>query len=147
MMARQIRRNDKRGNRGGAAARAAILAALLPGAAFAQSLSGEGQTLPAYDAPDPFLQSPAGPALAPTESPDASARYADGTQAPQLPEVAARSNSSVRISDSGTDAPNSPATLLADQVTLDADNRLTASGGVVIWTMKAAARSSRGRST
>ncbi len=139
MMARQIGPGKARGKR---TARAAILAAmlpggLLPGTALAQSLSSEGQTLPAYDAPDPFLQLPAGPALAPTENPDATARYADGTEAAHMTEAATRP-SRVAISDSsgsGGPAPEqtSPATLLADQVTLDADNRLTASGGVVIW--------------
>ncbi len=128
-MAHQIRRGKRRGK---TTARAAILAALLPTAAFAQSLSSEGQTLPAYDAPDPFLQLPRGPALAPTENPDATARYADGTEAAHITDVAAR-RSSVRITDSGAPSQGSPATLLADQVTLDADNRLTASGGVVIW--------------
>ncbi|RCW79691.1 LPS-assembly protein LptD [Paracoccus lutimaris] len=128
-MAHQIRRGKRRGK---TAARAAILAALLPTAAFAQSLSSDGQTLPAYDAPDPFLQLPRGPALAPTENPDADARYADGTEAAHITDVASR-RSSVRITDSGAPSEGSPATLLADQVTLDADNRLTASGGVVIW--------------
>ena len=128
-MAHQIRRGKRRGK---TTARAAILAALLPTAAFAQSLSSEGQTLPAYDAPDPFLQLPRGPALAPTEDPDATARYADGTEAAHITDVAS-GRSSVRITDSGTPGKGSPATLLADQVTLDADNRLTASGGVVIW--------------
>ena len=133
-MAHQIRRGKRRGK---TAARAAFLAALLPGAllpaaAFAQSLSSDGQTLPAYDAPDPFLQLPRGPALAPTEDPDATARYADGTEAAHITDVAS-GRSSVRITDSGTPGKGSPATLLADQVTLDADNRLTASGGVVIW--------------
>ena len=133
-MAHQIRRGKRRGK---TAARAAFLAALLPGAllpavALAQSLSSDGQTLPAYDAPDPFLQLPRGPALAPTEDPDATARYADGTEAAHITDVAS-GRSSVRITDSGTPGKGSPATLLADQVTLDADNRLTASGGVVIW--------------
>ena len=129
-MAHQIRRGKRRGK---TAARAAFLAALLPGAllpavALAQSLSSDGQTLPAYDAPDPFLQLPRGPALAPTEDPDATARYADGTEAAHITDVAS-GRSSVRITDSGTPGKGSPATLLADQVTLDADNRLTASGG------------------
>ena len=62
------------------AAGAALVAAWLPGGALGQSLTGDGQTLPRYDAPDPFLQGPAGPALAPTENPDANARYADGTE-------------------------------------------------------------------
>ena len=133
-MAHQIRRGKRRGK---TAARAAFLAALLPGAllpavALAQSLSSDGQTLPAYDAPDPFLQLPRGPALAPTEDPDATARYADGTEAAHITDVAS-GRSSVRLTDSGTPGKGSPATLLADQVTLDADNRLTASGGVVIW--------------
>ncbi|MBP8931038.1 MAG: hypothetical protein KBG46_07120, partial [Paracoccus sp.] len=88
-MAHQIRRGKRRGK---TAARAAFLAALLPGAllpaaAFAQSLSSDGQTLPAYDAPDPFLQLPRGPALAPTEDPDATARYADGTEAAHITDV------------------------------------------------------------
>ena len=115
------------------AAGAALVAAWLPGGALGQSLTGDGQTLPRYDAPDPFLQGPAGPALAPTENPDANARYADGTEAAHTPDVAAPRSGSVRITDSGAPAEGSPATLLADQVALDADDRLTASGGVVIW--------------
>lgn len=126
-MAQTVRRR-----RAGTVLGAALMAALLPSAVWPQSLTGEGQTLPNYDSPDLFEQGPAGPALAPTEDPDARARYADGTEAAHTPDVASRPRS-VRISDSGAPAQGSPATLLADQVTLDAQNRLTASGGVVIW--------------
>ncbi|KGJ05123.1 organic solvent tolerance protein [Paracoccus halophilus] len=117
------------------AARMALMAALLPllpESSTGQTLTGEGQTLPAYDADQPFLPGPDGPALAPTEDPDANARYADGTEAAHVPEIAQRPPS-VRITDSGTPPDGSPATLLADYLSLDADNRLTASGGVVIW--------------
>ena len=113
-------------------ARAALLAAMLPGMALGQSLTPEGQTLPVYDQPEEVPQGPAGPALAPTESPDDSARFADGTEASQTPRVAARPGG-LRITGSEAEGTGSPATLLADRVTLGADNRLTASGGVVIW--------------
>uniref|UniRef100_UPI0028AC1248 hypothetical protein n=1 Tax=Paracoccus sp. TaxID=267 RepID=UPI0028AC1248 len=49
------------------AARATLLAALLPGMALGQSLTPDGQTLPVYDQPEDMAQGPAGPALAPTE--------------------------------------------------------------------------------
>ncbi|MFT4013761.1 MAG: LPS assembly protein LptD [Paracoccus sp. (in: a-proteobacteria)] len=107
--------------------------ALVPGAALAQSLAPDGQTLPVYGTGDDFIDS-AGPALAPTGS-DSNQRLADGTEASQTPNVAA-GRSALRIAPgAGTDGQSSgsPATLLADQVTLGADNTLTASGGVVIW--------------
>lgn len=132
-MAQTVRRSrQRRRGRARTAVGAALMAAWLPGSALAQSLTDEGQTLPSYDTADPFLQGPAGPALAPTEDPDANARYADGTEAAHTPDIATRPRT-VRISDSGTPAQGSPATLLADQVALDTENRLTASGGVVIW--------------
>jgi len=124
----------RQGARGTArAARAALLAAFLPGMALGQSLTPEGQTLPVYDQPEEQPQGPAGPALAPTEDPDSNLRLADGTEISHTPRLASRPGT-VRIAGSGReDAGTSPATLLADQVTLGADNRLTASGGVVIW--------------
>ncbi|ABL69011.1 LPS-assembly protein LptD [Paracoccus denitrificans] len=116
----------------GTAARAALLAAFLPGLALGQSLTPEGQTLPIYGQSEEGTQAPAGPALAPTEDLDSNARYADGTEASHTPRIAARPGA-VRITGSEDEGEGSPATLLADQVTLGADNRLTASGGVVIW--------------
>lgn len=117
---------------GAGTARAALLAVALPGMALAQSLTPEGQTLPVYGPTDPFLQHPAGPALAPTEDPGAVTRFADGTEASHTPSVASRPGT-VRIAGSGEEAQGSPATLLADEVTLGADDKLTARGGVVIW--------------
>ncbi len=129
-MARRQRRVGK-----GGAVRAALLAALLPGAALGQSLTPDGQTLPLYDRPydGDFMESPSGPALAPTADAGDNTRFADGTEASHTPAVAARPGS-VRIAGStGNAAEGGPATLLADQVTLGADKRLIASGGVVIW--------------
>ncbi|WJS84429.1 LPS assembly protein LptD [Paracoccus sp. TOH] len=121
---------------GGGTARAALLAAVLPGLglpgiALGQSLTPDGQTLPIYGETGSLFEGPSGPALAPTEDSDSNARFADGTEASQTPSVARPG--SVRIQGSGDGDAASPATLLADQVTLDAENRLTASGGVVIW--------------
>lgn len=118
-----------------AMAGAAALAAWLPGLALAQGLTPDGQTLPVYGNTDAFLQGPAGPALAPTEDPGDNARLADGTEASGTPRVATGAGG-MRItpSEAGAAPPDgSPATLLADQVTLDGDKTLTASGGVVIW--------------
>ena len=114
---------------------AGLVAALPAGPARAQSLlSDPGQTLPAYDREDFVSRGNDGPALAPTEDPDPYDRRADGTEPPQLPPVA-EAPAAVRItpSDAGEQQPGSPATLMADQVTLDAEDRLTAAGGVVIW--------------
>ncbi len=135
---RSDRQGGKQGTTHGRTARAAAFVALLgggllPGAVLAQSLTDEGQTLPNYDTPDPFFKLPVGPALAPTENPNAQTRNADGTEAAPAPEVAARSNRAVQVRDSGADSGQTPATLLADNVTLGADKRLIASGGVVIW--------------
>ncbi|QRZ12479.1 LPS-assembly protein LptD [Paracoccus methylovorus] len=124
------RRHNKRA--AAKAARAALLAALLPSMALGQSLTPDGQTLPVYDQPEDVVQGPAGPALAPTERPDGNARFADGTEASHAPSLASRPGA-VQINGSGAPAEGSPATLLADQVTLGGDNRLVASGGVVIW--------------
>ncbi|MEG4642971.1 LPS-assembly protein LptD [Paracoccus sp. P2] len=121
-----------RGRKTAKTASAALLAVLLPGMAPGQSLTPEGQTLPVYNQPDEVPQGPDGPALAPTESPDGTARFADGTEASHTPSLAARPGS-LRIAGGDGEGAGSPATLLADQVTLGADNRLTASGGVVIW--------------
>ncbi|WP_288948958.1 LPS assembly protein LptD [uncultured Paracoccus sp.] len=119
-------------HRGRPSARAALLAALLPGAALGQSLTPEGQTLPVYGQTEEVQKTPAGPALAPTESPDQARRFADGTEASHTPVVSVRPGS-VRITGSGEETAADPATLLADEVMLSADNKLTASGGVVIW--------------
>ncbi len=127
--------------RGGMASPAAAMAwilsataATLPAPVLGQSLTADGQTLPVYADSDGFLTGrDAGPALAPTETPDSKQRLADGTEVAHTPAVASRAPS-VRL-DPGPDGDRdgSPATLLADQVTLSADDRLTASGGVVIW--------------
>ncbi|MFD2439810.1 LPS-assembly protein LptD [Paracoccus kondratievae] len=109
-----------------------MLAALLPGAALGQSLTPDGQTLPVYGQTEEVQKTPAGPALAPTESPDQARRFADGTEASHTPVVSVRPGS-VRITGSGEETAADPATLLADEVMLSADNKLTASGGVVIW--------------
>ncbi|MDS9467759.1 LPS assembly protein LptD [Paracoccus sp. MBLB3053] len=112
----------------------AACAALPAQMAQAQTLAPDGQTLPAYGQDDGFLgRSDEGPALAPTETPDGTHRYADGTEASQAPSVA-RSRTTVSISPApeGTRT-SSPATVLADVVTLGTDQTLTASGGVVIW--------------
>lgn len=112
---------------------AALLPALLPGAALAQSLTADGQTLTDYATQPPFLGGGAGPSLAPTESPDGISRFADGTEAPHTPTVASAPGS-VRIAEgAGGAAEGGPATILADQVTLGQDRQLVASGGVVIW--------------
>ncbi|MTH79500.1 LPS-assembly protein LptD [Paracoccus aestuariivivens] len=107
----------------------------LSGASSAQSLMTDGQTLPVYpdDTDGFFSDGTQGPALAPTEDPDDNQRLADGTEAaPRL--TVARSPSAVRINSSASaDSDNSPATVLADSVTLDGNKNLTASGGVVIW--------------
>ncbi|WP_245155690.1 LPS-assembly protein LptD [Paracoccus ravus] len=106
--------------------------ALAPVSLAAQSLTPEGQTLPVYGQSGFFTGSGAGPALAPTEDSDGRQRYADGTEAPAAPMVARPQR--VTISPGAPAQPeNSPATVLADSVTLDGDERLTASGGVVIW--------------
>lgn len=106
---------------------------LLPVAASGQSLAPDGQTLPVYGDANDFLNgSDVGPALAPTET-GGSQRYADGTEAAHAPAVA-RDAGSVRIAPgTGDTGQGSPATLLADSVTLDGNDKLTASGGVVIW--------------
>lgn len=114
------------------AARAALMAALLPGGALAQSLAPDGQTLPDYDRNDSFLQRATGPALAPTASAGDNDRFADGTEASHTPALSTPTGS-VRITDSGAPTEGGPATLLADAVTLGGDKRLIASGGVVIW--------------
>ncbi|MFG6081753.1 LPS assembly protein LptD [Paracoccus litorisediminis] len=112
----------------------AACAGLVPAAAGAQTLMTDGQTLPIYEQDDGFLSNRnVGPALAPTETPDDNQRLADGTEAPHRPTSASRP-ASVHISNApGAAADNSPATVLADSVTLDAQDRLTASGGVVVW--------------
>ena len=129
MMARK-RQGGRRNGKG--MARAALLAALLPAAALAQSLTPDGQTLPLYGQDQDFLGTATGPALAPTSETSDNGRFADGTEASHAPAVAARPDA-VRITGSGAAPEGSPATLLADQVTLSADKRLVASGGVVIW--------------
>ncbi|WP_347266132.1 LPS assembly protein LptD [Paracoccus sp. (in: a-proteobacteria)] len=112
---------------------AALLAAALPGAVLAQSLTPEGQTLPAQGSADVFLRRTARPALAPTQGQDDDIRPSDGTELLGTPRVA-EGRDALRISPSADAAsPGSPATLLADQVVLDAGKTLTASGGVVIW--------------
>jgi len=134
MNARATSRKGKRPAPRRAAWLIAGFAALAPAPLLAQGLLADGQTLPAYDGTEGFwTDNDQGPALAPTESPDGNTRFADGTEATNLPSVAARSRS-VRIAPS----PNAPArgnaaTVLADEVTLDGDRNLTASGGVVIW--------------
>lgn len=113
----------------------AAQAALTPAAPWAQSLAPDGQTLPVYDDSNPFLYGRnVGPALAPTEDEDGNQRFADGTEAPNMPVVARRADS-VRIAPppQGQADRGSPATLLADSVTLDGNDKLTAAGGVVIW--------------
>lgn len=110
------------------AALAALGPVAAPDGALAQTLGADGQTLPNYDVNGDF-----GPALAPTEDSDDNRRLADGTEAPQLPSSVAPT-ASVRIRPSEAQSgENTPATLLADYVTRDADGRLTASGGVVVW--------------
>ncbi|MEF9605746.1 LPS-assembly protein LptD, partial [Paracoccus sp. PXZ] len=84
------RRHKRRKGRAGTAARAALLAAFLPGVALGQSLTPDGQTLPVYDQPEDVPLAPAGPALAPTEDPDSNARFADGTEASHTPRIATR---------------------------------------------------------
>ncbi|SMO57270.1 LPS-assembly protein LptD [Paracoccus laeviglucosivorans] len=115
----------------------AATALIAPAGVLAQSLTADGQTLPVYDVGDAFLSgAEEAPALAPTETPDGNQRFADGTEASHTPAVAGGSPSpTVRIAPSNSDQSDrgSPATLLADQVTLSADEKLTASGGVVIW--------------
>ncbi|SIQ41374.1 LPS-assembly protein [Paracoccus thiocyanatus] len=136
MMARRHKRYMAGRHKAGTTARAALLAALLPGMALGQSLTPDGQTLPVYDEPETVspdrTAGPAGPALAPTETSDSNARFADGTQVLHMPRFGTRPGA-VHIAATEAQAEGSPATLLADQVTLGADNRLTASGGVVIW--------------
>lgn len=131
MMARK-RRADRQGGTGMARAALLAAAALLPGMALGQSLTPDGQTLPLYGQDGDFVQGAAGPALAPTAGADDNARFADGTEASRAPAVA-QAPGSVRIADSGAAPEGSPATLLADQVSLGADKKLVASGGVVIW--------------
>ncbi|MDT1061607.1 LPS assembly protein LptD [Paracoccus sp. CPCC 101403] len=124
------------------ARRAALIVAVCAGIgptlttapALAQSLMADGQTLPAYDGNEGFwTDKDQGPALAPTESPDGNTRMADGTEATQVSSVASPSQQ-VRIAPS-VNAPQrgTAATVLADNVTLDGNKQLTASGGVVIW--------------
>lgn len=116
-----------------AAPLAALPAGGLPQASLAQSLTSDGQTLPVYGDLDGFVMGgTSGPALAPTENSGRNQRFADGTEAAHAPSVG-RGNGAVHIRSSGGNESGSPATLLADDVTLDGNDRLTASGGVVIW--------------
>lgn len=108
---------------------------LAPVTVTAQSLGPAGQTLPDYAA---MSQLNGGPALAPTE-PDGINRYADGTETPQT-SLMTQAAGNIAIParpvtgmEAEAEPQTGPATLLADQVTLDQQGRLVASGGVVIW--------------
>lgn len=74
-----------------------------------------------------------GPALAPTERPNANERVGDGTDPSNLSPVA-KPPSQVRITGTGdTGDQGAAATILADNLALSGDNAVTASGGVVMW--------------
>ena len=95
-----------------------------------------GQTLPNYDTPDPFFQAAGRPGAGPDREPERpdpampTARHR-GRAPPRgrRPQQPSRCRSATARAGNG----QTPATLLADNVTLGADNRLIASGGVVIW--------------
>lgn len=123
---------------------AATLAGLSPLPLLAQGLAADGQTVPIYGVDDffsegggasPYSSRAVAPALAPNADINDSERLADGTEMLGLPDVAApaRVHITPRAPQTEGASQGGAATVLADDVTLDGDDRLTASGGVVIW--------------
>lgn len=82
---------------------------------------------------DPAYEGADGPALAPTESSDSNAPYADGTELSRLTDTVSNRPQDVSFNDQGTSDDGESATLLADYITLSGNRTLTASGGVVVW--------------
>ena len=104
----------------------------LPGTALAQSLVPDGLTVPFHDFATAGQLQAHGPALAPTEQSDDNARVADGTFVRRPSSVIRNPSPSIRVS--GEPAPSGgAATILADDLSVAADNTIIASGGVVIW--------------
>ncbi|TWI36959.1 LPS-assembly protein [Paracoccus sulfuroxidans] len=111
---------------------AAAWMAALPAAAMAQTVVPDGQTVPFYDfSTDSQLQA-RGPALAPTEQADDNERVADGTIVRRPSSVTRGPGSSIQVTGQPSQQ-GGAATILADDLTLGADNTITASNGVVIW--------------
>lgn len=96
---------------------------------------GQDMTAPPWWTTDPAYADVDGPALAPTESRDLNAPYADGTELSRLTRSVSTRPRDVTITDGGSQAGDEggAATLLADYITLSGDRTLTASGGVVVW--------------
>ena len=83
-------------------------------------------------APVAAQEVPRGPALAPLNDPLTLQSRADGTEATLRPQVAERP-ALIDATPTAPVGPGAEATVLADSVTLTAERRLEASGGVVVW--------------
>lgn len=95
------------------------------------------QSQPGTVLPLPPVPRPTGPALAPTEEDNAWERVGDGTTvgAPLLREgIYRRPDGQPEVQISGApDSQGDAATLLTNNLSLDGERRVTASGGLVIW--------------